>query len=43
MIECDHCGVEFEVELEGSYQEAEILYCPCCGERLITELDFDDE
>lgn len=43
MIFCDHCSAEFEVVLESTYSEAEVKFCPCCGEMLVKELDFENE
>ena len=43
MIECSHCGIEFVVELDSACVEADIKYCPSCGEQLVSELDFNDE
>ena len=39
MIECDYCYVEFEVQLNES---EEVRFCPCCGEKLDTSLNFND-
>jgi transcription initiation factor IIE alpha subunit len=40
---CLHCGLEYEILAELSYQE--IKYCPFCGEDLgfNVTLDSDDE
>ena len=43
MIQCDYCRVEFEIIFEVSYDTSDIVYCPCCGEELNKDLDFNDE
>lgn len=40
MNECTACGVHFSVEFE---EEADVRFCPSCGEEQIEELEFDPE
>lgn len=43
MTECYHCGVVYEVDLDDNFADAEVNYCPCCGQEQERELDFEDE
>lgn len=42
MIECYSCGTVFEVDFDDDYEDAEVKFCPCCGEDLDIEIDFQE-
>lgn len=44
MTECHHCGIVYAVEVHEDYDDAEVEYCPFCGEDVheLDELDFQE-
>jgi rRNA maturation endonuclease Nob1 len=42
VIDCFACGTEFEVEFSDDFDGAEVKFCPCCGEDLDVEIEFDE-
>lgn len=41
-LECDSCGVSYELIVEGS-EKNEPVYCAFCGSEMDIELDEDEE
>jgi rRNA maturation endonuclease Nob1 len=43
MIECYSCGAQFKVKFDENFDaDAEVNFCPHCGEELNLEVDFED-
>lgn len=42
MIECFSCGAEFEVVFGDDFVDAEVKFCPHCGEDQDVEIDFEE-
>jgi hypothetical protein len=41
-LECDSCGVGYDVSFSGKNAQEKPTFCPCCGEAVDLE-DLDEE